>query len=94
MQRQKKILKKKKKAYTGFKYFTYAIRVLHQYQSMVQMLYEPELFQAFFCCICTCKDLLCIQNNINLNMQSTFVGNMQCCQLKEFWQETDLLLLP
>ena len=85
---------KKIQAYTGFKYFTYAIRVLHQYQSMVQILWQPELFQAFFCCTCTCKDLLCIQNNINLNMQSTFVGNMQCCQLKEFWQETDLLLLP
>ena len=51
---------KKIHAYTGFKYFTYAIRVLHQYQSMVQILYEPELFQAFFCCICTRKDLLCI----------------------------------
>ena len=47
MQRQKKVLKKIQ-AYTGFKYFTYAIRVLHQYQSMVQILYEPELFQAFF----------------------------------------------
>ena len=51
---------KKIQAYTGFKYFTYAIRVLHQYQSMVQILWQPELFQAFFCCICTCKDLLCI----------------------------------
>ena len=51
----KKILKKKIHAYTGFKYFTYAIIVLHQYQSMVQILYERELFQAFFCCICTCK---------------------------------------
>ena len=29
---------KKIQAYTGFKYFTYAIRVLHQYQSMVQIL--------------------------------------------------------
>ena len=56
----KKKSSKKIQAYTGFKYFIYAIRVLHQYQSVVQILYEPELFQAFFCCICTCKDLLCI----------------------------------
>lgn len=26
--------------------------------------------------------------NVSLNRQSTFVGNMQCCQLKKFWQET------
>ena len=37
----KKNPQKKIQACTGFKYFTYAIRVLHQYQSMVQILYEP-----------------------------------------------------
>ena len=31
MKRQKKNPEKKIQAYTGFKYFTYAIRVLHQY---------------------------------------------------------------
>ena len=42
MQRQKKIPEKK------FRLIQDSIRVLHQYQSMVQILYEPELFQAFF----------------------------------------------
>ena len=42
MQRQKKIPEKK------FRLIQDSIRVLYQYQSMVQILYEPELFQAFF----------------------------------------------